>query len=67
MAETVKPLTLTKPKPPLELFKQTFCKHCNLDCTPNSTTMQNCILTLLTDETTRLRQLLQQRTQHLSW
>ncbi|MEM3824239.1 MAG: hypothetical protein QXH87_04825 [Candidatus Bathyarchaeia archaeon] len=63
----VKPLMLNKPKPPLELFKQTFCRHCNLNCNPNTITMQNCILTLLADETARLRQTIQQRTQHLAW
>ncbi|MEM2439957.1 MAG: hypothetical protein QW493_01920 [Candidatus Bathyarchaeia archaeon] len=68
MAENVvKPITLNKPKPPIELFKQTFCKHCNLKCLTNTLAMQNCILTLLTDETTRLRQTIQQRTQHLIW
>jgi len=63
----VKPVMFKKPKPPLELYKTTFCKHCSLKCNINSINMQTCVLTLLADELTRLRQLLQTRTQHLAW
>ena len=64
--QIVKPIKTT-PTPPLQLYQQTFCRHCTQKCGLNTTAMQNCILTLIADETVRLRQLLDKRTQHLGW
>jgi len=71
MAETT--ITQTRqpirnhPTPPLKLFQTIFCANCDVHCNPTETRFQNCILSLIADEFARQRQLLQQRTQHLSW
>jgi len=62
-----KPQIHNYPLVPLKLFQQTFCKHCDGNCNPTEQRFQNCILSLIADQLTHQRQLLQQRTQHLSW
>jgi len=65
--QTSKPQTLNHPLPPLKLFQQTFCKHCEIQCDISEERFRNCVLSLIADQLTHQRQLLQQRTQHLSW
>lgn len=54
------------PKPPLELFKQVFCKNCQNQCNPTEIRFQNCIFALIADELTKMRQLEQHR-RNLNW
>jgi len=44
-----KPTILNHPLAPLKLFQQTFCKHCELQCSPTETRFQNCILCAILD------------------
>jgi hypothetical protein len=71
MAKTItqapKPQTLRYPTPPLKLYEQIFCANCDAHCNPNETRFLICVLTLIADDLARTRQLLQHRTQHLSW
>jgi hypothetical protein len=53
--------------PPLIFFQQLYCAKCGLHCNASENRFQNCLLVILTDELTRIRQLLQQRTQHVGW
>jgi len=64
-----KPTRRNIPVAPLKLFQQTFCKYCSDReyCRIHKTMMQNCILTLIADELAHTRQIIQRRTQHLSW
>lgn len=62
-----KNFTRNHPLPPIKLYQHIFCQHCDLQCNPTEARFQNCILTLIADELTRTRQLLQQHTQQQVW
>jgi len=60
--QTIKPMRETR-TPPIQLYQHVFCKNCQNHCNPTETLFQNCVLAFLSDELTRIRQLLQQRIQ----
>jgi hypothetical protein len=55
------------PFPPLKLYQDIFCRRCDVNCNPTETRFKSCILALIADELTRIRQLLQQRARYQSW
>ncbi|MDH5691025.1 MAG: hypothetical protein OEY81_06335 [Candidatus Bathyarchaeota archaeon] len=57
------------PLTPLKLYEKVFCQRCpDADyCNANTAHKKLCILTLVADELSRTRQLLEHRTRHLSW
>lgn len=60
---------IKKPLAPLNLFQTLFCQHCpdQAYCKTNNERRLQCILCLIADELARTRQLIQNKTQHLSW
>ena len=57
------------PAAPIDLFQGIFCKNCSRkdNCDIDSPLRRLCVQCLLADELARLRQLIERRSQHLSW
>jgi hypothetical protein len=60
---------IKKPLPPVNLYQTLFCQNCQDQeyCKANTDKKLHCILCLIADELARIRQLIQNRTQHLNW